>query len=745
LRLGLVGAAFLVSGASALAYQVIWQRILTLHTGVGVTSVAVIVAAFMAGLGLGSHAGGRWSTRVSPRTALWLFAAVELAIGLFALVSCRVYYSGLEGVLGGLWRSTAGTAIAHFLALLLPTSLMGMSLPLLVRAEVRTAEGAARTIARLYGLNVLGAATGALLTPWVLVRYFGLEGAAAWAGAGNLAAGTVAVLAGWWFPAPAGAPPPSAGRPGPLGGTPPSPSGSRLGLWAALYGLSGFCALSLEILWFRIVDVATKSTAFTFGTVLSIYLLGLGAGGLVGARLSSRIRRPLAFFTAMQCLLLAWSAAALAALVHLPPTWPGFGWLVAYWRSAAFFQLGADWDPGGVLRLYVLLPLFLYGPPTVLMGLSFAALQRAVQDDPVTSGRKVGLLQAANIAGCVAGSVLTGLLFLDHLGTPGTARLLLGAGVLFLLVRGVREGWRAPVFAWAALLLAAGACLPDGAAFWRRLHGLTEPGATAFIGEDATAVSAITPEVTPGHWRVSVNGLPHSWVPYEGIHTLLGAVPAMVHPAPAEVAVVGLGSGETAWAVSSRPETRSVTVFEIAASQVDLLRQLAGVDRAPELRRLLEDPRLRVVAADGRHALKRDLRRYDLIQIDALYRTSAGSGNLYSVEFFRLCASRLKPGGVLCSQAPTRRVALTFQAALPHSLDFGNVVVGSNEPLPVDVAAWTARLHDPAVAGRFTDEVREGIAARLAAVRPPWGNPNSRRGLNLDLFPRDELSTPVGR
>jgi spermidine synthase len=243
---------------------------------------------------------------------------------------------------------------------------------------------------------------------------------------------------------------------------------------------------------------------------------------------------------------------------------------------------------------------------------------------------------------------------------------------------------------------------------------------------------------------VTVNGLPHSWLPYEGLHTLLGAVPALVHPSPEEVAVIGLGSGETAWAIGCREQTRRVRVFEIAASQPRLLRQLALVAPFPSLVELLSDRRVSVEAADGRRALAREERLYDLVEVDALYLTSAGSGNLYSEEFFRLCARRLKPGGLVCSQKPSRRVGLTFAEALPHVLDFGNMVVGSNQPIALDVAAWEARLGSPAVARRFDAESLSGIRERLRAAVPGARNPTARVGFNRDLFPRDELGTPAG-
>jgi predicted membrane-bound spermidine synthase len=730
----LVGLAFLLSGAAALVYQVVWQRILVFHTGVGVTSVALIVGAFMAGLGIGSHVGGVVSARVRPRAALALFAGLELAVGLLALASCRFYYDWLADHVSFLYGSTAGIAAAHFLALLVPTGLMGMSLPFLVRARVTDAATASRTIGALYGINVLGASLGAVLTPWVLIRFFGMPGAVRFGVAANFVAAVSALLTGR-LPA----------RDESEAETiddPPRESGSRsLVLWMALYALSGFCALSLEILWFRIIDVSLKSTAFTFGTVLSLYLLGLGAGSLIGGRLSPRFEAPLLVFLDAQCLLLVLSAMAMGLLVWLPPDLPLYRWLFAYWRSGDFFQLGADWDATALVRLYLVLPAFLFGLPTVLMGLSFAALQRAVQDDPRTSGRKVGLLQAANITGCVAGSLLAGLVFLERFGTAGSMRALLLAGLVFAAVRAARTRL-VPGLAWAAALLLLAVALPGPVELWKRLHGIGDEKRPSFIGEDATAVSAVLPLETAS-WRVTVNGLPHSWIPYQGIHTLLGALPAVIHPEPKEVAVIGLGSGETAAAVASRRDVRSLTVFEIAAAQPRLLRAVAGIARLPDLERFLRDERVRIVAADGRNALLRSEKRYDLIEVDALYRTSAYSGNLLSVEFFRLCASRLKPGGVVCSQTPTRRSALSFAAGVPHAIDFGNIMVGSNEPLPIDLAAWKARLYAPDVLAYFGPEVAEGVLARLAEARPPWGNPGSRRGLNFDLFPRDELSTPV--
>ncbi|HEX6738861.1 MAG TPA: fused MFS/spermidine synthase, partial [Vicinamibacteria bacterium] len=278
-----------MSGAAGLVYQVAWQRILALHSGVGIYSVAMIVGSFMAGLGLGSHLGGRLTLRRSPRAALRAFGLLELAIGLFGLGSGWLYYDFLYLQLGGLYASPWRAGLLHFLALLPPTALMGMTLPFLARAMVRDLSSAGRTIGLLYGLNILGAGVGAFLTPWVLIRYYGIRGALVAAALGNAAAGLTALALSLRRGLEAAGdeePLPSAAEA--VAGA----DGAPLRLWTLLYALSGFCALSLEILWFRMLELAVKSSAFTFGTLLCLYLLG-NAAGCVIAVARGRFAHPL--------------------------------------------------------------------------------------------------------------------------------------------------------------------------------------------------------------------------------------------------------------------------------------------------------------------------------------------------------------------------------------------------------------------------------------------------------------------
>ena len=740
-HLVLIGLAFFLSGAAALAYQVAWQRILALHTGVGLYSIAVIVAVFMAGLGLGSRLGAAASTRVPAGRALVLFAACELGIAGYGAVSCRMLYDWLYVRHGWIYADPLRGGLMHLATLGVPTVLMGMSLPLLTRAVVRRVESAAGTVAFLYGVNVLGAATGALATPWVFFRHHGVR-AAVWAAvAADLVAGSCALALALWRRSREGTETlPEAGAAARTAA--PAGASGAFGGWIALYATSGFCALALEMLWFRIMEVSLKSTSYTFGTLLALYLFGSGVGAIAGITLAPRIGAPRRAFLACQCALLAYAGAAIAILASIPPTTPGYEWLYDLWGGRRSYNLGGALYVGSLLRLYVALPLALFGIPTVLMGLSYPILQRAVQDDAATSGWKAGVLQAVNIAGCVAGSLLVGLGTLTWLGTTGTFRLLALIGLVFAGL-GIRErGGRRLFLALGALLAVVAAAVPSQRRLWLRLHGTSEQA--SLLEEDATGVVALIPDKDT--WGVWAGGRWHSRLPFGDIHTALGAAPAIIHPAPREVAIIGLGSGDTAASSGCRRDVdQRITVFELYAPEHRLLSVLGRRPDAPaKLARFLEDPRFAFRIADGRNAIDRGGHLYDIVEADALWPTSPYSGNLYSLEFFQMCASRLRPGGFVTTWLPTRRVRATFLKALPYVVELtgGSIAIGSRSPIPIDVATWSERLFDPANTAYLGRPRAMGVWAELEGVRPADREADAARPINRDLFPRDEFNTP---
>lgn len=757
--------AFFLSGFAALLYQVVWQRMLVFFSGADVYSVTVTVAAFMAGLGCGSLAGGYIADRVPQNRALALFGLAELLVGAFALLSKGFYYDFLYAQHGYLARDLFTLGLVLFLSMLFPTFFMGMSLPLLSRALASTLEAAPGTIGALYGVNTFGAAVGSLVTTWFLLRRFDFESVLQLGTALNLACAATAIPLGLLTARPLA----RAREPVPAHNPGGVESGLGFGAWAAVYGLTGFINLSLEVLWFRLLSTMLKATAFTFGTLLGVYLGGLALGTLAGIGLVGRSRSPARTFLLLEAAVGAYALASLTLLVAtvdgvpaLAPLWRYFseyepldvGQALAYLRA---YLLGtAPLDPTAdrltlkFLGIYFLLPAAIVGPPTFLMGLSFPFLQKATQTDVARIGRRGGWLQTANIAGSLAGTVATGTLLLATLGTAETLRLLVALSGGLLLLAASLTGSLARRAAWGLVALGLwGAVLlggPPADFLWAKLHGTT-PDRVIFF-EDGSGLSLIKNERPDfgGRSFIFANGRGESWVPYGGTHTLLGVLPAMLHPEPKEVAVIGLGSGDTLFNIASRPETIRVTCIEIVGSQLDALRTLAARQPYRPLQLLWADPRIELVVGDGRTYLARSGRKFDIIEADALRPNSAYAGNLYSLEYFTLMRERLKPGGLAVTWVPTLRTHDTFVKAFPYVVSFGIILVGSNEPIVVDREAIWRRLSDPFVVERYRDsglDIPGGLRWLLDTYPPAFIGPefdrSAIRDINRDLQPKDEF------
>ncbi len=746
-------------------YQVIWQRILAIFSGADVFSVTIIVAAFMAGLGLGSLAGGQIADRVTARTSLMLFGFAELAIAAFGYFSARLYYDLLYTRLGAADLTPMAMAAVIFASLLLPTILMGGSLPLLARAMTDRLDHAASTIGNLYGLNTLGAATGALVATWWLLPTFGLEESLRIAAMVNAACALVVLPLAFASATAANA------------GATPAAEAPRASVaafptfaaWVAIYAFAGFLALSFEIVWFRTLGVMMKSTAFTFGTLLTLYLGGLGLGSMAGTFLARRISHHAGAFLALQAASGLVATGLIAVLVGLADEARALrGYFGSYepidagesldgLRAAIASLFRAQPDaaapPANFLRFYVVIPALLVVPPTFLMGCSFPVLQRVVQTDLGSIGRRVGTLLLANIAGSVAGTMVTGWLLLDFLGTPATLKLLTamsGGFALMAVTRIGAGGGPAPrrrvavaaltVFGVAALLSLT---IPGGASFWARLHGATAD--QIVFREDGSGVSVIKMWQAgfEGQQVVYVNGLGQSTLPYGDIHTALGAVPAFLHPAPRRAAIIGLGSGDTVHAVAGRPDLQEIIAIEIVRPQLQTLRELGRRVPYGGLRSLLRDPRITHVFGDGRIHLMRETTRFDIIEADALRPGSAYAGNLYSEEYFRLLRARLTANGLAATWAPTARVRDSFLRVFPHVVSVPGILIGSNAPIDADRTAALTRAADPRVRRHYETagiDIERMLGEYLAS--PAYYGPTFPRealnDVNTDLFPRDE-------
>ena len=739
---------FFFSGSAALLYQVIWQRLLTFTTGADAHAVTIVVAGFMAGLGLGSLTGGYLADRLDARGRVLAFAACELAIGAFALISAPLFYDVLYVRLGSWDLSLPALAALSFVATLCPTTLMGMSLPLAARILTQDAARPAEWIALLYGWNTIGAAVGAAATV-ALMRSIDFT-SSLWLGAAlNATAGLVALVV---MLGPASRVADVKTDAAPLESRPDaatadsrsSGEGLSLQTWILIYVLSGFIALSLEIVWFRVLGVVLKSTSYTFGQLLGLFLLGLGLGSLAAHSRVAQARPAARTFFILQAAIPLYAVGALALLSGAVELSPSLARYLAGYAGPPRSDLSAMF-----FIVNVVVPVVVMGPPTFFMGLSFGYLQRAVQTDLAGLGRRVGWLQAANIVGAVAGTLITGFFLLDHSGTPGTFRVLIVVNAVFvwlMLAAGNRRGLRSAIARGAlttAVVAAAWTVMPDEGRLWPRFHGILDR--VPIYEEDSTGLSLFKPEPENRRTAVYANGLGQSMLPFGGLHSAIGALPALIHPRPARVAVIGLGSGDTTFSIGGRRETESIDSIEIVSATLASLRRIADSTPYPGVRELLQDPRIHHRLTDGRAYLLRSATRYDIIEADALRPLSAYSGNLYSVEYFSLLRSRLEPGGFAVTWIPTPRVLNTLAAVFPHVLITGHIAIGSDQPIPFDPALVRARLRDAFTAAYYgsarldmAQELEKYLTSPVTVI-----GPNDKRDglddLNLDLFPRDEF------
>jgi spermidine synthase len=729
----LLAGTFFVSGFSALLYQVAWQRLLGLFAGSDVYSVTIVIGAYLAGLGVGSLIGTVVADRLNSRRAIQLFGLCNLLIALFAFGSKLLFYDVLFVRWSALAASPAVLLVVSFLALLLPTTLMGLSLPLLSKALVRRMNEAARLISVLYAINTLGSATGSLIAGWYLIGTLGFDRAAYFGATLSAVVGAVALLIARSF------------RADDSEQLVQAVGVSRCGvprtvwLWCGLVCASGFMAISLELVWFRLISVLVESKAYTFAHLLAFILLGYALGSAVGAQAIARIRDPRRAFLVVQGLVLlytlgsilvvylgfsAFAPALQAAKTQLDR---GEGLLAAVWQLV----------PG-----YLVLPTLLLVPPNMLIGFTFPLVQKAVQTNGAAVGQRVGLVQVANIVGNTAGSILTGTLLLDRIGTVGTLRLLALLGVVFMLVlfwNAQRQPTQQVAVALLAPLVALIVLFPATNTFWARLHGFTT--AQALVGEDSTGVSVLVEEANQA--TLYAGGASQGTIPFLPIHAHLGSLPALLHPNPQQVLAIGIGSAGTPYALGLNPRTERVTAVEIIGSELPVLRAYAARAGGQPLASFFGDKRFHIVVGDGRRELVQSQHGFDIIQADAIKPWKSHSGLLYSAEFFAAARAKLNPGGIMAQWVPTERTHATFMHVFPYGVNIDNtLLLGANEPVVYDKQVLLQRLADPQV----QEHLRRGgidpqqIAAFIEQQEATSWNPATPRegSINTDLLPKDE-------
>ncbi len=680
-------ALFFCSGACGLAYQVLWMRQLSYVFGVTAYAASTVLAAFMTGLALGSWLAGPLLLRV--KRPLRAFGAAEIVIGLSALATpaaldlasavYRAIYAAAPDAFG---LQTAARFVCAFLVLLIPTLLMGLTLPLLSASSlVRGARASAR-IGALYAANTAGAVSGTLLTGFVLIGAVGIRRTFLAAAALNTVVGLLAIALDQRLTrklqdqktTPAQdveSERPSEGLVAPR---------SRV-VWAVM-AASGFGSLALEVVWFRMMTQYVDATTYAFSSMLAVVLVGIAVGGAIASRVLRRERDWYSW--------LALTQIATGVLVLL-------GVEVIVQNYLPFIE---GLRGSRRVMLAVLLPSLMMGfsfPLLVKLGVpSSEVLENRLEDG--ARGRRVGRFYSVNVAGAILGSLLGGFVILPALGTR-LALVTLGlifvsAGVALCLTHARRLGPALLTATGTALFAVLAAGMPDPLSAVARVRKGDILGDEIFRDEGSqTTVSVLA---TPLQRTLVVGGLHQANDSEEMVrlHRSIGLLPMALHPRPGKALVIGLGGGATAGAVSQHAGT-AVQIVELA----DSVRKAAPLFSHVTYD-VLNRKNVRVRVDDGRNFLLLSGERFDVVTADIIQPIHAGAGGLYSREYFQLVRQSLNPGGLVLQWIGKREKAhytlimRTFLDVFPHATLWfhGQLMVGSLEPLKLDRSAFEAKL-----------------------------------------------------
>jgi len=707
---GLVLVLFTFSGSSALIYELLWARRLHLVLGSSTEAVTAVLAAYMAGLALGSALLGRLAER--SRRPLALYGKLEIAIGLSA-VALPWAMNLLDGIYASHYeRLSASPTLLHgtrflssFVLLLVPTALMGGTLPALARELVRKRGDSTRMLGWLYALNTLGAAAGAFLVGFTLIYAWGIT-ITTWAAAGiNLSAGLAAL---------------ALARRGPLAGDPGAnapnvpdvpvdpvdlaatdPPAPRL-VWAVRLALlvGGVAALAYEVAWTRALVLVVGSTTQGFATILITFLLGIGLGSLLMPRLSrglSRERLGVLLFGVH--IAVGASSLLLSQLYDRLPTLVLAGMRASpqAWAAAPLVFVTA----GIVLLL-----------PTLGMGIAFPLGAGLLSSRAV--GREVGGAYALTTVGNILGALGAGIVLVPLLGTQRTLEI---AGVLSLAaglggLALARLVPRRPLVLAAVLILVAVPALPHwnrylmGAGVWyypdyyQKGAGLLPQALrwrlTYFQEGRDMLVTANHDETNV---TLAVNGKVDASTGDAGTQILLAYLPGLLHPAPKKVLVVGFGSGATAGAILRVPGVESVTTVEIEPAVLGAAPQFESLNHG-----VLGDRRHHLVLDDARAFYAGTSQRFDVLISEPSNPLATGVSNLFTDEAFRLAHGALAPGGLMCQWVQGYRISpdtiamivRSFAGVFPEvtiwSFDGDFFLVGSDRPQGLDAKRIDAAI-----------------------------------------------------
>ncbi|MBW7996678.1 MAG: tetratricopeptide repeat protein [Candidatus Glassbacteria bacterium] len=764
-------ALFFLSGFCGLVYEIIWMRRFAVGFGNTTYAITVVLAAFMAGLAAGSKLFGRLAD--SPRrtnSLLTYYGWMEIAIGVYCLA-----FDSLLGVQRSLMLLAYGAVdptgvlsllikfLISALLLIVPTLLMGGTLPVLIKALSRRLPEVGKVTGRLYFINCTGAVAGTLAAAFWMIPSLGLPFSTAVAAAINILVGLAALGMRGRLDEPVYGEALAAST---SADTPPGEPLSGRVITLALAGIfvSGFTAMVYEISWTRILSMVLGSSTYSFALMLAAFITGIALGGLLISAFMDRIANPARAFAVLQ------GVVALSVLAMLP----------LYSRLPLFFLtvrelIAFSYETHEAFKFLVCLLVMIV--PATAFGMGFPLVARLAADRMSEVAGKVGGVYALNTLGNIGGSVLCGLAMIPLLGIKLTIEIavLLNLATCLSILAALGGRRRLAVVSYA---LSAGAVLVyfllapgwdrhllTGGAF--RYHSVS-PGATAenfyrsahereFVYYREGISTTVSVERDGEALMLRVNGKVDASNEFDmSTQYLLAHLPMLLHPDPSRILVIGAGSGATCGAALSHQSLERLVCVEISPGVAEASRYFDAINH-----RYWEDPRVELVIDDGRNFLFRDDSPWDVITSEPSNPWIAGIGNLYTEQFYADCARRLAPGGLICQwihlyemdEIVLKTILTTFTRTFPHAVAFSSVensdllLIGSARPLETDFEAISRRMGQPEVA---EDLKRIGISSLFTLLATQVFNERGMRRwsgiapVNSDDFPIVEYSAPRG-
>jgi spermidine synthase len=697
---------FFASGFSGLVYEVVWMRLLSLIFGNAVYASATVLAGFMGGMAIGGFVFGGVADRT--RSPLRLYGILELLVGGFALVfpfllkALLPIYLWYSRITGATYHSLSfAQAVLLVLLLLIPTTFMGGTLPLLTQHLTRETSALGRNLGLLYGLNTWGAVLGCAAAGFVLIAAVGIRATTWVAVALTLLVGIAALVLRRGSSATE------------TSSTTPSekPDSMTYPSWCTrlvlvLLGVAGLTGMAYEVLWTRVLTFLTGTTTYAFTIMLTTYLCGLAFGGIATAWFTDRSKRLLEVLAVLQTLL---GLSVLATLAFTPIILKSLNNFIFAGNTMRF----SDFTSFIVLEAGVSL-IFVF-PGAVLMGMTFPVAAKIYATARGRAGSGVGVSYFADTFGAIGGSLAAGFYLIPRFGTLHSLMLLalvnVGIGVVaFCCRRGARITFSVVRLGLLGVALAAVGFSVRGGIRPDTFSGIFIPSDARLTYFDEDIGGTVTIEDYGDHRTISINGVNVAGtdLKFQTTQKLQAHLALLIHPKPDKVLQIGFGSGGTAWAITRHP-VKQVDCVEITAAVIK------ANDQFPESNHgVLRDPRVHVRLDDARSYLVKADEKYDCILSDSIHPRLAGNGGLYCVDYFRLCRGHLNPGGIFSAWLPYyglsledfRVAARSLKAVFPHVYLFHSpmgrtewtIILGTLEPLTLDVAALQRKMAVPAVA-----------------------------------------------